>query len=385
MTEPKILFIGPLKDFSGYATVARNYVRALSLAGCDLVTRSLNYDGASRETDEFENSLESKSVAGAEIVLQHTTPSEMERFPGKFNVGLFCWETDRVPQEWVNELNGMDLVIVPCKINAMAARKSGVVVPVEVVPYAFDPAKYENVKPAPYPKDEDTFNILAIFQYAKKKGLDPLLKAYFSEFTAEDKVLLNIKTYLGPRDTPEHTQQLKGIIRSIRDAHRLQYYAPVNLIHSIMDEDEVAALYQTSDLYCLPSRGEGWGVPHFDALGYGLPAVATRGTAPEEFIHPSCGWLVDAHPSPCVDMPHPYPYLYTAKDMWMEPHVDSLMKILRQAYDLWKYNKQAWKDMQDAARLTPELYALDIVGRDLKDVIMNYYQMWKFSGEENVN
>jgi hypothetical protein len=39
MPDPKMLFVGPLRDFSGYAAASRNYVEALDSLGCDIVIR----------------------------------------------------------------------------------------------------------------------------------------------------------------------------------------------------------------------------------------------------------------------------------------------------------------------------------------------------------
>ena len=141
--EPKILFVGPLKDFSGYANAARHYVRALDGVGCNIVTRHVKYDGGQYEYNDREKELEDKDLQDINIVVQQTTPNETERKDGVFNVNLFCWETDRIPPEWVNQLNHMDMAIVPCRENLVAARKSGVVVPMEIVPFAFNPEDYE--------------------------------------------------------------------------------------------------------------------------------------------------------------------------------------------------------------------------------------------------
>ena len=40
----KILYIGPVRDFSGYATAARGYIKSLVDAGADLVVRPVKYD-----------------------------------------------------------------------------------------------------------------------------------------------------------------------------------------------------------------------------------------------------------------------------------------------------------------------------------------------------
>src|SRR5690606_3058821 len=109
--NPKILYVGPLRDFSGYANAARGYLRALNLAGCNLVARALHYDGGDYRFSEHEEKLFNKDLQNIDIVIQHTTPNETERCNGVFNVNYFAWETDRVPEEWVNQLNQMDLVL----------------------------------------------------------------------------------------------------------------------------------------------------------------------------------------------------------------------------------------------------------------------------------
>lgn len=380
MKEPKVLFVGPLKDFSGYASASRDYVRALNDAGVSLATRDLVYDGGKYKKNALEQTIASRSAQGVNIVVQQTTPNEMEPKSGCFNVGVFCWETDRIPEPWVKQLNRMDLILVPCKENLVATKKSGVLTPVELIPYSTDTSKYtKRAKPFVVPGADDAFKFLAICQYSKKKGIDPLLKAYLSEFTPEDNVILILKTYFGPNDGQEERNKMMGILNVVRQALRLKHYPKVQLIHEVLSFDDVERLYATADCYCLPSRGEGWGVPHFDALGYGLPAIATRGTGPETFITTDCGWLVSSHPSPCVDMPHPHDFMYTAKDNWREPQVCDLQRCMREAYDLWSRRDDTpdWSTMSSAATDRVKDFDNATIGPKLRDVILKYYEMWR--------
>jgi glycosyltransferase involved in cell wall biosynthesis len=375
---PRVLFIGPLSDFSGYASASRGYVAALSEGGMGVVTRDLVYDGGKRKKNPFERLVANRSLQGVNIIFQQTTPNEMEPKEGFFNVGAFCWETDRIPEEWVAQLNRMDLILVPCEANLQAARKSGVLTPVEKVPYAFDTGRYEK-KPEPFtmPGGQGSFNILAICQYSKKKGIDPLLKAYLSEFRPEDNTVLTLKTYFGPNDGEEERSRMAGMINTVKQALRLKAYPRIQLINEVMSFENIDRLYASSHLYCLPSRGEGWGVPHFDALGFGLPAIATKGTAPEEFIvEGKHGWLVSSHASPCIDMPHPHDFMYTARDNWREPQVGNLMSKLRGAYSLHKNNPDRWDAMCAEAATRVKDFDTKVVGPQLRDVVLKYYNMW---------
>ena len=375
--SPKFLFIAPYKDFSGYASVARNYIKGLNFTGANLVIRPLTYDGGNHSSSLF-NELESKNTQDVDIVIQMTTPNETEKRNGVFNINAFCWETDRVPPQWVDALNQMDLILVPIEANRVAAQRCGVVKPIEVVPYACDLSKYaRDISPYKFPGLDEAFKFLNISQYSKKKSIDVLLKAYFTEFTPADNVVFILKTYIGPNDGDEERTRILSIINAMKSILRLKEYPPVKLIHQVMSHAEIERLYATSDCYLGASRGEGWGVPHLDALGYGLPVIATRGTGPEAFVTESCGWLVDSNPSPVCDMPHPHEFMYTGIDNWREPHVCDLKDKMRHAYEIHKNNDGEWDGFCDRAKQRAELFSHDIIGPKLNDIIMKYYKMWR--------
>jgi glycosyltransferase involved in cell wall biosynthesis len=373
-----MLYVAPFKDYSGYASVSRDYALALAKSDVDIVTRSLRYDGGSHSTAKLDE-LEGKTLEGVEIVIQQTTPNEMEPTAGKFNVGVFCWETDKIPDIWVQHLNRMDLVLVPCSVNLDAVRKSGVIVPVEKVHYATDVEKYKKgAKPYILPGMDTHFKFLSIFQFSKKKAFDALLKAYLTEFNADDDVCLMVKTYFGPKDTQEHFNKIAGLIQAMKELLRLKSYPKIHLIHGLMSHEDIDRLYATGDCYVLPSRGEGWGVPHLDALGHGLQAIATKGTGPEEFINPACGWLVESHDSPVLDMPHPFDFLYTGKENWKEPHVGHLKSCMRESYGLWsaRETSKVWKLTCESAATRVNDFSHEKIGPELRDVILKYYNMW---------
>jgi len=377
---PKVLYVAPLNDFSGYAEVARNYVRALDLAGVNLVTRDLKYDSGEYKKSEREKELATRDIQDVDIIIQQTTPNETEYKDGVFNINAFCWETDRIPKQWADMLNKMDLILVPIEQNRIAAQKSGVVKPIVVVPYSFNIERYKRkIDSLVIPGADNSFKFLSILQYSKKKGMDPLLKAYFTEFTREDPVILILKVYIGPNDGIQERNRILSIINAMKGILRLNNYPPIKLIHEVMSHDQIEKLYVSSDCYILPSRGEGWGVPHFDALGWGLPTIATKGTGPEAFITDECGWLVDSHLSPVCDMPHPHNFMYTGKDNWREPHVCDLKTCMRNAFTFWR-KKDAfdlWSIRQKAARERVKDFSNEVIGPQLRDVIMKYYTQWK--------
>jgi glycosyltransferase involved in cell wall biosynthesis len=382
--NPKILYIAPLKDFSGYATAARDYVRALDSVGANLVTRSLTYDGGNHRFSPREKELLNRDLQNVDIVLQHTTPNEMHvGMPNVFNVGYFAWETDRVPDEWVQQVNKLDLAFMPCDENIKAAKRSGVIIPIEKIVHTFDAAKYKKLPPFDLPGSEHKFKFLAICQVTKKKGVDALIKAFCAEFRSREDVMLVLKVYFGSNDTDEHKEKMIGQVAKIRELLRINDYAPIHIVHSVLDEDAVGRLYCSSDAYVLPSRGEGWSIPHFDAMGYGLPPIALAWGGPSEFITPECGWLTSYTMGPCFDMPHPHSFMYTGRDNWAEPDLNALRSAMREAYNEWRLSKAAgsssskWNNRVEACKARVLDFSYDKVGKLMHDRILHHYNLWR--------
>ena len=48
-----------------------------------------------------------------------------------------------------------------------------------------------------------------------------------------------------------------------------------------------ARRYAAADVFVLPSRGEGWGRPHVEAMAMGLPVIATNWSGPTAFMTPA--------------------------------------------------------------------------------------------------
>ncbi|MCA9872824.1 MAG: glycosyltransferase family 4 protein [Anaerolineales bacterium] len=69
----------------------------------------------------------------------------------------------------------------------------------------------------------------------------------------------------------------------------------IEIISPTWDRQEIAALYNSADVFVLPSRLETWGDVLLEAMSFGLPCIGVSGQAMEEIIeHESSGLLVQA-------------------------------------------------------------------------------------------
>tara|TARA_R110002094_G_scaffold114300_1_gene110163 strand:+ start:1981 stop:3201 length:1221 start_codon:yes stop_codon:yes gene_type:complete len=363
----KILYIGPVRDFSGYATAARGYIQALHDAGANLVVRPVRYDqadpGTGYKVTDLERMLLKRDLKDVDVVIQHLTPNEMRPAPGKTNIAIVAWETTRIPTYWADKLNQFDSVMTFCDASVKAFKDSGVTVPIHKVPHTFDISSYslDDIEAIMSPSDpdflKDRFVFYNISQFSQKKGIDSLLRAYFGAFHGkQDEVVLLLKTYVNMSGRSQEQQKLKAYVDNVKQGMRLPVdgYPPVMLITKTLTDDQIRKIHKTGDAYVCSSRGEGWCIPAFDALTYGNKLITTLWGGMGEF---ACNttfldvkkdgdrlvakgskkttkanvFPIKHSMEPLVSQQHADPELYTSFDMIAEPSVSSMMAQMKTA------------------------------------------------------
>ena len=373
----RILYIAPVRDFSGYANAARGYIRALHQAGADLVIRPIRYDRADSGSEylptDLEKELLRKPVNDVDMVIQHLTPNEMRPVEGKVNVAITAWETTRIPDYWARKLNKFDAVMTFCDASVKAFVDSGVTVPVIKVPHTFDMSTYnlDDTEVIASPGDpaflQDKFIFYNISQFSSKKGIDVLLRSYFAAFHGrKEDVLLIFKTYIDMTDRHQEQERLKNYIDSAKSAMRLapDGYPNVMLVTKTLSDEQIRRVHKTADCYVCSSRAEGWCIPAFEALAYGNKLVTTEwggmgeytrerkmsGTAMRAGVYPVTHTM-----EPLVGQNHGDPDMYTAKDFVAEPSVSSMMGMLRAAYDERDVRNEVDLDEFDYSVVGPDM------------------------------
>ncbi len=218
------------------------------------------------------------------------------------NVLFTMYETETIPANWVERCNLADLVLVPCKHNREAFKRSGVSRTVKTVSLGVHPHQW----PTRRREESSPFRILFVGWPNQRKGLDVLATAFLRGFVDDSDTVLYLKTSQAYSGTLKR-YTLGGIERLIIDDRAIP-------------QGQLVDLYHSAHVFVLASRGEGWGLPAMEAMATGCPVVATAHGGLEEFVTSETGWPI-RHGWSAVEYGH--------RTRAAEPDVEHLIETLQ--------------------------------------------------------
>ncbi len=236
---------------------------------------------------------------------------------GRYKIGYTMFEADRIPPDWVEQINQMDEVWTPTRWGYETFRGAGITRPMHIVPLGVDPQRFAPGPPRPTLTRTTVF--LSVFEWGHRKGIDLLLKAYRAAFRASDDVLLLLKVDCHRNRPADHPPaQIAALLPHPSPPVGILYNRPLSV-------SQLAELYQSADCFISTSRGEGWGMPILEAMACGVPAIATAWSAPTTFVSATNGY-----PLPIRGLvPATGDDRYVRGARWSAPDGDALVELLR--------------------------------------------------------
>lgn len=336
VTCPGVSFRGVVYGGSGYAQ--ENLMIVMALARCGIPVRIEpmieQNDAENLLSQETRTALEFAKLQPIDLsrgVYFQSMPAQdfQTNLYARRLVGRTMFETDRIPDGWVEKCNAMDEVWVPSSFNLETFRRAGVqehkLLKMEE---GEDTSFFHPGNPPFRIPGARGFNFLSVFQWTQRKGPDILLKAFIREFKEDEDVTLILRTY--GRSGPD-SDLLPNLLYYIeRELHvPLEKTPPILLVPGFISNQVLPRLYTSADCFVLPSRGEGWGRPYVEALCSEMPVIATRWSGQLDFLNDANSYLIDCKlaPTPCDTDVEIF-----AGHEWAEPDVDHLRSLMRHVF-----------------------------------------------------
>jgi glycosyltransferase involved in cell wall biosynthesis len=303
MNKKNVAIRAPLLSQSGYGVHSRQIAKYLFSRQDFVVTTQivnwgntpwlLNHDAEDGLVGKILE-LSTPNRSSFDISFQVQLPNEWDVSLAKFNVGVTALvETDKCNPKWIENINKMDLVIVPSKFVKKTIYDTGVDVTTKVV--VIGESYHESIDKEinDIELNIDTkFNFLVFGQFTgslpqtDRKNLFNTIKWLCEEFKDNVDIGIVFKT-----NSSRATKIDKGIttnlVKKLVDEVRHGEYPKIHILHGQMLPEEVASLYKHTNINVLVSatRGEGFGLPLLEAAASSLPIIATNWSGHLDFLN----------------------------------------------------------------------------------------------------
>lgn len=255
------------------------------------------------------------AAARPDVVIRNTYPPRFDRLPARLQLANFAWEDSILPPGWAEGFNSAyDGILTPSSYVRDVLRRSGVTIPVEVVPNVVELATAETDAPPPVSTAKTT-RLLCVGSAFPRKGVDVLIRAYVRAFRRTDDVVLIIKSFPNIHNTV--ASQLEEVRRNDPDAPEIVH------VDRDIPHGELLALYRTSHALVHPSRAEGFGFPVAEAMLVGLPVIAPSSTGLADFCTEETALVIPHRWEPSGS------HFEIPGAEWAEPDQDALAELLR--------------------------------------------------------
>ena len=278
------LFVyGPVSGPTGYDSCVRGLTKALYNLGVSIklfpfANWSFYLVKLDTQTHNLlQNMINGNPVRGDAPYLHFCLPEQVKHQEGNLNVNFTMFEIDRIPTNWVEAGNKMDLVIVPTQFSYQAWVESGVDEwRVKVVPLGVDGSLFtQEVVPLDLIdktgkkllREKYKNIIISVLEVTNRKNLEGLLRLYYSTVKPGDTCLiLKCSSY-------SHHNKVEDVIERVKIEVGLREgiaeFPPVYVYKQILPVYVMDRLLAVGTHYLSMSYAEGWDLPAHEMAALG--------------------------------------------------------------------------------------------------------------------
>lgn len=237
---------------------------------------------------------------------------------GSPNVGYTVFENNHILPGDIENLATLDQVWVPSRWGKQVLLESGLPEDkIRVVPEGVNVDHFQPGLPDIPSLKTERFVFLSVGKWEVRKSTDELIRAYCRAFRPADPVelwLLADNPFVKDFDAAQALAKL-NIPRSAMPVMRFLSHVPDQLMPQV---------YGMADVFVLPTRAEGWGLPVMEAMACGVPVIVTAYSAVTDYMSEQVGWPLG------ITGMMPAPGNGTGE--WAVPDFDQLVWAMKDAF-----------------------------------------------------
>lgn len=287
-----------------------------------------------------------------EVWIQVSVPNEFQPV-GKYNIGVTAGtEGDICPEAWIDNLNAMQLIIVPSEFtkavfeNTAKQKNKLITTPIEVVPEYFDETIYNNKSITASIPDlnsiEESFAFLSVGHWLQgdagedRKNISGMLHCFFNTFKDTKNPPALIMKTSGATYSIMDRMDIENRINQFRDMFPNAKLPNVYLVHGELTDEEMNALYNHPKVKAMVSftKAEGFGRPLLEFSTTSKPIIAPHYSGQADFLKKDfiCalpGQLTPIHPSAANEF-------LIAEAKWFTPDYGQAMAMMQDVQKNYK-------------------------------------------------
>ena len=270
---------------------------------------------------------------------------------------MTVWECNSIPTGWVSELQGATRIVTFSDFSASGFAPSfekmkATLPPIMIIPHylrAYEPdATVEDFKQL---VDEKINVLFTASQLTERKGIDLIVKSFWSLEAAADRLRLIMKCPAGAQ--------------KYANAALPQHDRPeIVIIEDYLTNGQMDYLMSICPVYFSTARGEGFGLDVVRSGIAGLETYSTANSGPDSWLHSRNYHAIDSEMEPVVSV-STYSFANTKGMKWPVPRMSDVVGCLE------NINKVTPFDLESANSKITEFNskADDYITALLKDII----------------
>ena len=300
-TELEAWWCGPANDASGYGKMNRHCLEGLHKKGMKIeldLFKIPDFRSSVPITPSMDAMIKNKVSESAPAIWGIMPPKYLYR--GRKKVLFTMMETSEVPVAFLEKCNQADELWLPSIFNMemferAKAKPKLVHMPLGVDTELYKPMELTEEQRKVFSIKMRSFVFVSLFGWSLRKGVDILFRSYLEEFTCDDDVTLLVASRKDGSSGMSKNGEIREQIRSYIDRWCPDPSKRPHIVHigEAMPEESLPILFNLSDCFVLPSRGEGYCLPMAEAGSSGLPVIATRCGGQLDFLNDENSYLLD--------------------------------------------------------------------------------------------